>query len=290
LQTNWLGTLLLLGSLIAAAQQPATPPAQQPAPIERHDPALEAATDLIGRALILRCFCAGDNLAFDEAGHPQQAVKLTDWTLAGVDIKKATRRDASTIELDGVRVAVRYAPDRHEFDRHPQNDEKMKILLPSLSAEGRDSAAAMRQTAEAVFSEGIDLRLQRAMPPYWLHYFLPATPWPKDGLEGQTIVSPGLPGAPAGLGDAKPLQRSEPSYTSDASHDHVSGVVLLKLVVDTQGQPQRTAIVQPLGYGLDARAVAAVEKYRFAPATTPEGKPYAANVLVRQEFQYAPGQ
>ncbi len=283
MRTNWLGTLLLLGTLSAAAQQAATQPS--PAPIERHDPALEAATDLIGRALILRCFCAGDNLAFDVDGHPQQAVKLTDWTLAGVNIQKATRRDASTIELDGVRVAVRYAPDRHEFDRHPQNDEKMKILLPA-----GDSPAAMRKTAEAVFSEGIDLRLQRAMPPYWLHYFLPATPWPKDGLESQTIVSPGLPGAPAGLTDPKPLQRSEPSYTSDASHDHVSGFVLLKLVVDTQGQPQRTAIVQPLGYGLDARAVAAVEKYKFAPATTPAGKAYAANVLVRQEFQYAPGQ
>jgi TonB family protein len=255
----------------------------------RHDPALDAASDLIGRALILRCFCAGDNLAFDDAGHPQQAVKLTDWTLAGVDIKKATRRDANTIELDGVRVAVRYATDRHEFDRHPQNDEKMKILLPGSSADV-GSAAGFRQTAEAVFSEGIDLRLQRAMPAYWLHYFLPATPWPKDALEGETVVSPGMPGAPAGLGDPKPLQRSEPSYTADASHDHVSGAVLLKLVVDTHGMPQRTAILQPLGYGLDARAVAAVEKYRFAPATTPAGKPYAANVLVRQEFQYAPGQ
>jgi TonB family protein len=285
LRTNLLGALLLLGSLSASAQQPATPPAQQPAPIERHDPALDAASDLIGRALILRCFCAGDNLAFDDAGRPQQAVKLTDWTLAGVNVLKASRRDANTIELDGVRVAVRYAPDRHEFDRHPQNDEKMKILLPSA-----DSPAAMRKTAEAVFSEGIDLRLQRAMPAYWLHYFLPSAPWPPDGLQGQTIVSPGTPGAPAGLGDAKPLQRSDASYTSDASHDHVSGVVLLKLVVDTQGLPQRKAIVQPLGYGLDARAVAAVEKYKFAPATTPAGKAYPSNVLVRQEFQYAPGQ
>jgi TonB family protein len=281
MRTNWLGTLLLLGTLGAAAQQPAT----QPAPIERHDPALDAATDLIGRALILRCFCAGDNLAFDDAGHPQQAVKLTDWTLAGVNVQKAIRRDANTIELDGVRVAVRYAPDRHEFDRHPQTDEKMKILLPA-----GESSAVMRKTVAAVFSEGIDLHLQRAMPPYWLHYFLPSAPWATDGLEGEAIVTPGTPGAPAGLGDPKPVQRSEPSYTADASHDHVSGVVLLKLVVDTQGQPRRTAIVQPLGYGLDARAVAAIVKYKFSPATTPAGKPYAANVLVRQEFQYAPGQ
>jgi TonB family protein len=261
------------------AQQPAT----QPAPVERHDAALEAANRLIGRALILRCFCAENNLAFDAAGQPEKAGKLTDWTLAGVNVQKAVRRDGGAIELDGVRVAVRFAPDRHEFDRHPLNDQKMKIVLADSS-----SAGEFARTVDAVFSEGIDVRLQKAMPAYWLHYFVPQTPWPKDGIDTATVVTPGAAGAPAGMTDPKPLQRHEPGYTIEAAHDHVLGLVMLRVVVDTQGQPHRAAIVQPLGYGLDASAVEAIDKFKFAPALTPGGQPVAANVIVRQEFAAAP--
>jgi TonB family protein len=288
--TVFLGALVLSG-VTASAQQPAAPKPVAPAaaaasttPIERRDAALEAANDLVGRALILRCFCAENNLAFDDAGHAQQAVKLTDWTLAGVNVQKAERRDGGVIELDGVRVAVRFAPDRREFDRHPQNDEKVKILVADSGAPG-----AFAHALDAVFAEGLDLRLQKAMPAYWLHYFVPSTPWPKDGLEAAAIVSPGTPGAPAGITDARPTQRHDAGYSPEGSHDRVAGVVLLRAVVDTQGTPRRTTIVQPLGYGLDARAVEALDKFRFAPAMTQAGRPVASNVLVRQEFAVVPG-
>jgi TonB family protein len=226
----------------ASAQQPAAP---QAAPVERRDPALDAATRLIGRALILRCFCAENSLAFDAAGQLEQTVKLTDWTLAGVNVLKVERKAAGTIELDGLRVAVRFAPDRREFDRHAMNDEKVK------------------------------------------HYFMPKTPWPKDGLEGETIVMPGAPGAPAGLTDPRPIKRSEPTYTTEASHDRVLGTVMVQAVVDAQGEPQRPVIVQPLGYGLDARTVQAVERFHFQPASA-GGKSVAAYVEIRQEFTAAP--
>jgi TonB family protein len=263
----------------ASAQQPAAP---QAAPVERRDPALDAATRLIGRALILRCFCAENSLAFDAAGQLEQTVKLTDWTLAGVNVLKVERKAAGTIELDGLRVAVRFAPDRREFDRHAMNDEKVKILVADDG-----TAAGFAHTLEQVFSDGLDLRLQRAMPAYWLHYFMPKTPWPKDGLEGETIVMPGAPGAPAGLTDPRPIKRSEPTYTTEASHDRVLGTVMVQAVVDAQGEPQRPVIVQPLGYGLDARTVQAVERFHFQPASA-GGKSVAAYVEIRQEFTAAP--
>jgi hypothetical protein len=275
------GLLLIMAP--AAPAQKAPPP---PAPIERHDPALEAANLLVGRALILRCFCAENTLAFDAAGHPQQPVKLTDWTLAGMNVQKVVRHDGSTIELDGVRVAVRYSPDRHEFDRHPQNDQKLKILIPDAGTPNE-----LARTLDAVFAQGIDLRLQRAMPPYWLHYFIPQTPWPRDGLETAAIVSPDTPGAPVGITNTRPVQRHDAAYTSEASHDRVAGIVLIRAVVDTQGIPRRAAIMQPLGYGLDAHAIEALDKDKFVPATTATKQPVASNVLVRQEFAVEqPGQ
>jgi len=289
----WLAVLLAAGSTTAGvSQQPANPPAPPLATSAEahHDPALEAANELVGRALILRCFCAENSLAFDAEGHPQQPVKLTDWTLAGVNVQKAQRREGGTIELDGVRVAVRYAPDRHEFDRHPQNDEKVKILVPDTGGAGPGAARSMARALDAIFSEGIDLRLQKAMPPYWLHYFAPQTPWPNDALVGTPVVTPGAPGTPPGITDPKPLQRHEATYTTDASHDRVAGLVMLRAVVDTQGIPRRVAIVQPLGYGLDARAVEALDKFKFTPAMTPNNQPIAAMMLLRQEFVGPTGQ
>jgi len=55
------------------------------------------------------------------------------------------------------------------------------------------------------------------------------------------------------------------------------------MVVDLEGKPRHIVIVQPLGYGLDARAVEAAAKFRFTPATI-RGKPVASTVLMSQDF------
>lgn len=266
-------------ALVAAAAMAA---AQTAAPVERRDAALEEASAEVGRALFLRCFCAGDDLMFDASGHPQQSVKTTDWTLAGVNVLKVERKGPSTIELDGVRVAVKFVTDRREFERHAMNDEKIKILLVDTS-----DAKAFERALGEVFAVGIDLRLQHAMPEFWQHYFNPKLAWPQDALTGQTITTPGNPGSPAGLTEPAVTHKVSISYNEPASHDHVQGTVMLQIVVDSEGLPQRIAIAQPLGYGLDAKAAEAIQRYRFTPALL-AGKPVAANVQVRQEFVFGP--
>src|ERR1700735_3771632 len=169
MSARWLAIALLLGTS-AGAQQTASP-----APVERRDPALDAASNLIGKALFLRCFCAENNLSFDARGQVVGTVKTTDWTLAGINVQKVERKSSGEIELDGVRVAIRFATDRREFDRKPLNDDKMKIQL----ADPGDPSSFARELS-TVFSEGLDHRLQAAMPPFWQHYFNPQMPWPSD--------------------------------------------------------------------------------------------------------------
>ena len=147
---------------------PAASPAHQAsagatAPIERRapaDPDLDVASDLIGQALFLRCFCAEDTLTFSAAGEPElrTRVRPVDWTLAGVNIQKAERRSPGEIELEGVRVAVRYAADRHEWERHPQKTEPMRITVQDAG-----EPAAFRRALALVFSIGIDRALQRGL-------------------------------------------------------------------------------------------------------------------------------
>jgi TonB family protein len=275
MSARWL-TIALLLSTGALAQQPA------------HDDALDVASNLIGKALFLRCFCAENNLSFDAQGQPLGTVKATDWTLAGVNVLKVERKSSSEIELDGVRVAIRFATDRREFDRKPLNDDKMKIQLVDPGSSG-DPAAFARELS-AVFAEGLDRRLQTAMPSYWQHYFDPQMPWPPDELSSVSIYVAGtatrVPGAVAagdGFVPVSATKRASAAYTPQASRDRIQGSVDLRVAVDAAGVLRRVVVEQPLGYGLDARAAESLEKWKFAPAKL-QGKPVAAYALIRPEF------
>jgi TonB family protein len=249
------------------------------APIERSDAALDAATGYVGRALFLRCFCSGDTLSFDEQGKAMGAVKPEEWTLAAVNVLKVERKGRGVVEMDGVRVAIRFVPERREFERHPQNDEKVRITVADTG-----DPKQMERALETAFATGIDVRLQRAMPDYWQHYFDPKMAWAADELTGQTVYST-APGGPVTPPSA--THKTEPGYTAFAQKDRVKGTVQLRAVVDAEGSARRIAIVQPLGYGLDGKAVEALAKFRFAPATS-EGKPVASNVLVNQDYVLVP--
>jgi TonB family protein len=80
--------------------------------------------------------------------------------------------------------------------------------------------------------------------------------------------------------------RVEAKFGDPALRDRVQGSVELRLVVDASGVPRRVAIARPLGYGLDASAVEAVQKWRFAPGMR-GGSPVATNVVVEQQFSLA---
>jgi hypothetical protein len=265
-----------LATRMAAAQVPI---AAVPAAVA--DPAIVAASEsLIGKALFLRGFYTTNDLKYDSAGRVQGAPKAGDWTLAAVNVLKLTFRP-SEVQLDGVRVAIRYNTEQRQFERHPLNDEKMKIVVPvGGGPKGFEAAVA------AIFSFGIDPALQRSTPDYWQHYFNPALEWPSDSLAG-VVVYPtyGLPNQAKDVVPARMEHHVDAKFTIFAEHDRVKGPVLLRMVVDAEGVPHRLSVAQPLGYGLEARAVEAMAKSRFTPGTR-EGKPVATGLVVSQDFEY----
>ena len=200
-----------------------------------------------------------------------------------MNIIKVERRSPTEIELEGVRVAVRYAPDRHEWDRHPQKTEPMRMTVQDAS-----DPAAFRRALAAIFSVGIDRALQRSTPLYWQHYFDSQTPWPPDSLTGVTLYALGKPDA-AGRTVTPPVaaHKAEPDYTIAAQRDHVQGTLQLQFAVTAAGAAERVSILQPLGYGLDASAAESIAKYRFSPATL-DGAPVAASLSLQQEFKLVP--
>ena len=252
----------------AAAQAPPPAPAA-------NDPALAAAQVWIGRALILRGFWAANELDYDAQGQPKKPGKSLDWTLAGMNLDKVIRRPDGDLELDGERVAIRYNPDQHSFERHTLAQAHLRVVFPA-----RDSAAANHALA-AIFSTGIDPALEHSMPAFWSHYFLPQLPWPGDGLETTPIPAGGkLPeGAVPPVAEKKP----EPDYTTEARADNVKGTVILRVTVGEDGVPRRVTIRQPLGYGLDKSTADALAHWQFRPGLV-AGKPAAMEVIVSQQF------
>ena len=106
-----------------------------------------------------------------------------------------------------------------------------------------------------------------------------------------TEPMPGPDGVYSVRGEVLPprfLSGTDPKFSPQAPKVF-QGAAVVSLVVDAQGNPQNVKIKQSVGFGLDEEAVAAVKKYKFAPATL-HGKPVPVYVDIRVDFKrYDPG-
>jgi TonB family protein len=100
-------------------------------------------------------------------------------------------------------------------------------------------------------------------------------------------VGPGLPGIyPAGRhGVTVPevIYNPEPSFSDEARKAKQQGVVTLLLVVGKDGNPYDIHVRRSLGMGLDEKAMEAVGRWRFKPATL-NGQPVSTQIEVEVDF------
>lgn len=76
----------------------------------------------------------------------------------------------------------------------------------------------------------------------------------------------------------------DPEYSDEARRAKYTGIVMVSLIVDTQGLPQHVHVVRQLGMGLDEKAVEAVRQYKFKPAMF-QGKAVPVEVNIEVNFQ-----
>ena len=103
-----------------------------------------------------------------------------------------------------------------------------------------------------------------------------------DG-DGET---PGGRGVAKVLGARPPvlLHKVEPDYSDQARKVRLQGTVLLAIDVDAQGRVTNVRVLQPLGLGLDEKAIDAVAQWRFQPATK-DGRAIAYPAAIEVRFQ-----
>jgi periplasmic protein TonB len=88
-----------------------------------------------------------------------------------------------------------------------------------------------------------------------------------------------------GIGFPKCVACPDPSYSDKARSAKISGIVVLHLIVTAEGDASNIRVKRSLGYGLDEKAVEAVETWRFTPAVGPNDKPVPVWTDVEVSFR-----
>jgi len=86
-----------------------------------------------------------------------------------------------------------------------------------------------------------------------------------------------------GISAPTAISAPDPEYTEDARRAKAQGTCVLWLIVDSSGHPRDIRVVRGLGYGLDAKALEAVQKWRFQPSLK-DGKPVDVQISVEVAF------
>jgi len=92
------------------------------------------------------------------------------------------------------------------------------------------------------------------------------------------------PAMPSGARPPVLLFKKEPPYTPEALKAQLQGAVVLSLTIGADGQGRVVTVLQSLGLGLDQNAVAAVEQWKFKPATL-NGQPVDCPATVEMDFR-----
>lgn len=86
-----------------------------------------------------------------------------------------------------------------------------------------------------------------------------------------------------GISAPRAVSTPDPEYTDEARMAKTQGTCILWLIVDEKGQPRNIRVVRGLGFGLDAKAIQAVQQWRFQPALK-DGKPVNVQISVEVGF------
>jgi len=82
----------------------------------------------------------------------------------------------------------------------------------------------------------------------------------------------------------KVTYQPDPEFSLEAKEKKIEGVVVVGLVVGTDGLPHDIHLVKSRGYGLDEMAIQSVQRWKFKPAQS-EGKPVPVAISVEIDFR-----
>ena len=107
------------------------------------------------------------------------------------------------------------------------------------------------------------------------------------GIGNQRAGAPGIDGNSGGdhkITAPQLIYKVEPEFSEAARKAKYQGVVVLAIEVDTNGRARKLRVIEPLGLGLDEKAIEAVLQWRFRPGSR-DGKPVVTTATVEVSFR-----
>lgn len=81
------------------------------------------------------------------------------------------------------------------------------------------------------------------------------------------------------------IHAPQPVYTEIARKARIQGIVIVEAIINKQGNVTNVKVLKGLPMGLDQAAVDAVKKWKFEPATLPDGRPVDVIYTLTVNFQ-----
>lgn len=267
-----------------------------------------------GKIFVVRGFQANDLLRYDSSGSLLNT-NTGDWTTDGFVRVIDIRLSGDQVIVKAQRMAVVWS-DKNQFELRLFGDAKGKATRVDIKADPgmhNPSQEQVDAVLSKIFLTAQD-NLADLVPDYW-------NPCVRGGLKGadkkcafapEMLAVLGVTGAAAsgvnddsattasgcedncleapvprrmgkGISPPRLIYHREPEFSEGARAAKYQGTVTLSLIVNKEGSPANVRISQPIGYGLDVKAVQAVQDWKFNPAEK-DGQPVAVPIMVEVNF------
>jgi TonB family protein len=249
------------------------------------------------KIFILRGFFSGDRLLFDPTGAPIAQTTSGDWTTDGFVLVTDIQVSEHQLSISASRLIVISWHGEFRFWARTQKQRTKKAPLLGIDVL-LNSPQQEESALSTIFLTSHD-NLADLVPGFWRpcltgasgHFssemkIVPGVPSPVNGAEAsspQQAQSGTVFRVGSGVTPPRVILQREPVFDEDARKAGYGGTVTLMLVVSQKGVPTDIRVAEPLGHGLDAKAVEAVQSWRFAPSKK-DGEPVAVEIAVEIQF------
>jgi TonB family protein len=250
----------------------------------------DIAARLVHKPLLLRGFWAGDKLRFHADGTPARRYAVASFTESAIDVR-SVRLGGHDLTVEGQRVGFLFEKDG-QIRRVPlvrggrgsdKSPETIKIEIEG-SADGD-----LTKTLDAVFADNLS-EIASTLPEPWQVYarqhFVEAAPGSNTDAGAQRPPVTGDRPLRVG-GNVRPprvLSNVDPEFSETARALRISGNSQIYLWVEPDGSPSHLRIARPAGLGLDEKALEAVSRYKFTPASR-NGTAVTVEIYIEVNFQ-----
>lgn len=256
------------------------------------------ASEYPDKILTLRHFYGGDRLHLYGDGALVDDAPAGTWASdAEIEVRDASQ-NGSVLTIKGRRIYQVYDSKRNQFvdaltlipinpdkqEREVEKALKRRQVEIRIEMPPNPDPKEIPETLHAVFLAP-DEPMGNVAPSYYRDFFAK-----REGRSQSQELPAGvvrLASVGSKSGDITPPHlktKTDPEYSDIARQLKWQGTAVLSLMVDTSGSVQNVQVTQPLGAGLDEKAIAAVSQWKFDPAMK-DGKPVAVAIAVEVDFR-----